>query len=111
MAWSPDSRRIAFKGKRIESEEIAVVTLSERPAITRCLVAKYEFANDLEWSADGQEIFFNMHSRDHQRSLLFRIDVVRNAEPRLVREAGVAKAWKSVSLDSGGKWMVLAGPD
>ena len=111
MAWSPDSQRIALKGKLANQHEIATLHVGEQAHLKRHFATKEEMGADLAWSADGRKILFNMHSRQHQRSLIHQLELESNGSPKVVPEANTSMAWLHVDVSPDGEFMILSTSD
>ena len=108
MCWSPDSRKIAFKGKTETHEEISVLPITGVSKIRKLFSTNESMGEDLAWSPDGKRLLFNMYSPPHRRELIFQLDIAANSSPRLVPEINTAMPWKSICFSPDGKWMILS---
>jgi Tol biopolymer transport system component len=111
MCWSPNSRRLVFKGKLPDKHEIAIINTTGQPNLKKYTSTQHEMGNDLAWSPDGQTILFSMHSREHARTLIHRIDLLSDDPPKIVPEANTSLAWESVCFSPDGKWIVASTPN
>jgi TolB protein len=111
MAYSPDSKRLVFKGKLALGHEIAIVNVAGEPELRRRFRSNEEMGSDFGWAPDGRRILFNMHSRQHGKSLIFQIDPDGVDPPKIVPEAMTTLPWQSICFSPDGNWMVLATPN
>jgi len=111
MCWSPDSRRIVFKGKTETHQEISILPISGSSEIKKRFSTNEPMGEDLAWSPDGKRILFNMYSPTHRRDLIFQLDANASTAPRLVPEINTSMTWSSICFSPKGTWMVLASPN
>jgi TolB protein len=111
MGWSPDSKRLVFKGKLPGKHEIAIASMTGDANLRRHFATHQEIGADFAWSPDGRRVLFNMHSRELQRTLIYQIDPDADDPPKIVPEAITALPWTSICFSPAGDWMVLVTPN
>lgn len=111
MAWAPDSRAIAFKGKLEGKDEIAICTIDQPNPLNRRFSTSSSFADDLAWSPDGERLLFNMKPQARGQALIFQLNVHTNDPPRVVPEISTARSWTGVAFSPNGKWVALTTPN
>lgn len=71
MEWSPDSKRICFKGKvKGEMNEMAITAVAGSSKGFN-LITNSEVVEDFSWHPDGARILMGMHSPEHAGHRLF----------------------------------------
>lgn len=108
MAWSPDSRQLAFKGKLANQHELAILQVGETPHLKRRYATKEEMASDLSWSPSGRQLYFSMHSRGHLKNLIYQLDLDSNSPPKIVPEANTSMEWLHVDVSPDQEFMILS---
>lgn len=82
--WSPDSRRVCFKGRRSDgTNEFAIVTVEgDEPQLKVCCSAE-DYNEDIAWHPDGESIVIPRASRPGEPARLdrFRLDDPKKIEP------------------------------
>lgn len=111
MAFSPDSKRLVFKGKLAVGHELAIIDVVGEPNLRRRFRTNEAMGSDFAWSPDGRRILFDMHSSQHGKQLVFQLDPDGAGPPRIVPEAPTTMSWKSICFSPDGDWMVLATPN
>jgi TolB protein len=87
LAWSPDSKQVAFKGVRTNNkEELALLVMepSDPPKLKVIHKGPERFDNDVAWSPDGKRLVFGIVSGEKKRHLLFELDPSQDAPPKLI---------------------------
>lgn len=82
--WSPDSRRVCFKGRRSDgTNEFAIVTVEGvEPDLRVCCDAN-DYNEDIAWHPDGESIVIPRASRPSEPARLdrFRLEDPKTVEP------------------------------
>jgi Tol biopolymer transport system component len=74
FTWSPDSRRICFKGHRSENDiDVGVVNTAGDPDL-RVLCGAKDVSSDFAWLPDGKRLMFGRRPRGAMRTQIFEID-------------------------------------
>lgn len=111
MSWSPDSKRLVFKGRLTNKQEIAIVNVTGKPNLKRGHSSDKQIAGDLAWSPDGKRILFNMYSNQFKKSLMHQFAPDSDDPPQLVPKLSTDRAWASVCFTPDGKWLILSSPN
>ncbi len=108
MAWSPDSKRLVFKGRLPTKQEIAIVEMTGEPNLKRYQSSDRQIAGDLAWSPDGTRIMFSMLTAENDRSLMYQFTPDSDDPPKLVDGVSTDRAWATGCFSPDGKWLVLS---
>jgi Ca2+-binding EF-hand superfamily protein len=140
LAWSPDSRRLVFKGKIDDQQhEVAIWELATT-SLTRRFASRESIADDFAWTVDGEHILMLWQAAGHERPCLCRLKVQDQAPPQIddrftraqlnrpqlnrpqlnrpqlnrpqLNRPQLNRAWEgqSLALSRDGKWLILATP-
>ncbi|MBI3865175.1 MAG: PD40 domain-containing protein [Planctomycetia bacterium] len=75
FTWSPDSRRICFKGHRPnEGVDVGIVNTSGGDPKLRVLCDARDVSSDFSWLPDGKRLMFARHPEGAARTQIFEID-------------------------------------
>ncbi len=114
MAWSPDSRRICFRGTKDNnvSELASVAVGGDKRDVKVHYGGPRAFDNDPCWSPDGRKLYLGLQSTEHKRHLIHELDVAAGGEPRLVpgQDVTVAAATNSCWTPDGRHLIIRARP-
>jgi Tol biopolymer transport system component len=64
MGWSPDSRRISFKGHRSDGSESAIISVDGSSTEFR-IITEENLSGDFNWHPDGHRILLSMGGKLH----------------------------------------------
>lgn len=106
LAWSPDSKRVAFIGRLEEDFVLAIIHASGEPRLQQRLTQSENFAADLAWSPDGRHLLFDLTAEE--RKLIHQLDPDGTDAPRFVPETNGAHQSHSVCFSPDGGWLILA---
>jgi len=114
MAWSPDSRRLCFRGTKDNnvSELASVCVVGKDRDVQVHYAGPQAFDNDPAWSPDGRKLYFGLLSPEHKRHLVHELDVAGGGEPRLVKgqDLSVAAATNACWTPDGRRLIIRARP-
>ena len=87
MTWSPDSRRISFKGVKPDgTQEVGIVDADEdAPNLKVLYTVKQHINADFAWHPSGNRIVFATMSGETKTTQLFEVDPDKHAPPVLVK--------------------------
>lgn len=108
MAWSPDSRMLAFKGRLDDQHtEIAMVTTTGKADVRRRYQSAQPMADDLAWLPSGDRILFDLVRPNQQRRLIHSLTVDDESAPIPLDTVDPTRNWISVAVSRDGKHLVL----
>jgi Tol biopolymer transport system component len=75
FTWSPDSRRICFRGHRADEViDVGIVNTTGDDPNLRVLCDAGDVGSDFSWFADGKRLMFPRHPAGAARTQIFEID-------------------------------------
>jgi len=108
MTWSPDSRRVAFRGVKAVGNDLASVDMrGEKPDLQAHFSTELAISHDLAWGPDGRTLAFPLHSPQHGRVLLHRLDLAAGGPPTLFPGIDVGLTYLGQSYSRDGTWLVV----
>jgi len=108
MGWSPDSRRLCFKGRKQRGNDLASISMAgDDPDLKVHVATELRIEPDFAWSPDGVRILFCMESRDHPNDLLYELDPSTDDPPRLVKGIDKTMFHNDCCFTPDGKWIVV----
>jgi Tol biopolymer transport system component len=109
FSWSPDGRRIAFKGQRPGSDKLEIGIVDARGA-KHGLVTRYEGKNiyNIAWSHDSKRIFFMqpVASRGNRNQILW-MDADTQDLPQLLGGQDPERGNSAVAFSPDGKQLLM----
>lgn len=100
LSWSPDSRRLAFRGNLDREVEIGVLAIEKRGDLATQLRRRFRTVDatggDLTWTSDGQRLLFSLQSPKYGRSLIYQLQVDSEESPTIYPDGGTATSWLDV---------------
>ncbi|HMC12469.1 MAG TPA: hypothetical protein VKH44_14310, partial [Pirellulaceae bacterium] len=109
FSWSPDSRRIAFKGQRSGGDKQEIGIVDARGA-KHGLVTRFEGKNiwNLSWSTDSNRIFFAQPvAKLGNRNQLFSMDADTRGEPELLAGQDSERGNSAAAFSPDGKELLI----
>jgi WD40 repeat protein len=106
LAWSPDSRRIAFYGNLDREVEIGVLDISRGNELNQRFRTVDALTHDLTWMQDGKRLLFSMHSPRYGRSLIYQLQVDTRDPPKIFPDSGTGMSWEDVCSSPSGRYIV-----
>ncbi len=111
MAWSPDSKRMVFKGRLPNKQQLAIVNMTGAPDLKTYHATDRQIGADLAWSPDGKRIVFNLNTPEKKKALLYEFSPEGDGTPIRMKEVGEERAVTSVCFSPDGKWLIYATPN
>lgn len=85
-AWSPDGKRLCFKGLRGGSMEVATVNMTgDQPKLTVHLSTKLNVNADFAWHPGGKRVIFSMFCPERNHVQMYEFDPDQKDPPTLVK--------------------------
>jgi Tol biopolymer transport system component len=109
FSWSPDSRRIAFKGKRIGSDKQEIGIIDARGA-KHGLITRYEakIIWNLSWSSDRNRIFFAQPvAKLNNRNQIWWMNADTHDEPELLAGQNTERGNSAAVFSPDGKRLLM----
>ncbi|MCA8997579.1 MAG: PD40 domain-containing protein [Planctomycetaceae bacterium] len=106
-AWSPDSRRLCFKGTKNVGAEIASIdVLADDPDLQVHFASEHTFDNALTYSADGKSLFFSLYTDDTKKRLVHELKTEQGAKPVPLKNLKPDVSYSNVALTQDGKSLI-----
>lgn len=110
MAWSPDCRKICFKGEKPGGIfELAVLTFGETPQIKVHYSSKQSLFADFAWHPNGDRLVFAAWCEERGRLQLYEVDPDGDAPPTLVKGQDPNLTLRSGCWTPDGKQLIVVG--
>lgn len=106
LAWSPDSRRLAFYGNLNHEVEIGVVDVGGSNQLNQRFRTMDASSHDLAWMQDGRRLLFSMQSPRYGRNLIYQMNVDTNESPVIFSDSGTGTSWEDVGVSPTGQYIV-----
>lgn len=106
LAWSPDSRRIAFQGQLDRQVEISVLPITSPSELQRRYSTLQPLGNEMTWIRNGSGLLFSMHSSRYSRNLIHQLDLDTDAPPAIFHDSGTGTSWNDVCASPDGSYIV-----
>jgi TolB protein len=107
MNWSPDSRRLVFRGAKEKGSDVASIAMTGDDPDLRVHATSETIANsDFGWSPDGQRIFFNMKDPAINRNQLYQVAFDGKSPPTPLPGWDPKFTYTACTVSPDGQWIV-----
>ena len=112
MSWSPDSKRLCFKGTKGEVQEIASVNMTgEKPDLKVHHTGKIFVGADIAWHPQGGRIICSMTCVERGVTQLYEFNPDKNDPPTLVQGQDPTRNNSDLCWTPDGKRMIVVSGD
>ncbi|MBC8112904.1 MAG: PD40 domain-containing protein, partial [Candidatus Saccharimonas sp.] len=112
-AWSPDSKRLCFKGSKADGTlEVATVTMTgDKPGLKVHHSGKVALNADFAWHPQGDRIVFAMYCTERTHVQMYEFDPDKNAPPTLLKGQDETRNNTDMCWTPDGKRLIIVSGD
>jgi TolB protein len=112
VAWSPDGKRICFKGKKDRSQQVVTVNTSgDKPGLRVHHKGKFAVNADFAWHPTEDRVIYAMQCRERKLKQLYEFNPTNEKAPTLVEGQDITRNNTDACWTPDGKRLIVISGD